>query len=201
MTGTMTDIVLCVGAFLTGSVPFGLLIARAKGIDLRTVGSGNIGATNVLRNVGKLPALFTLLADIFKGTIFIALGRYLVVGVVAEGIIGLCAILGHIFSVFLALKGGKGVATALGVFAIYSPPVFALAAVTWLVVAFVSRYSSLAALTAFGLMPLFMYIIEHSKAKVIISIVITVVIFFKHRDNINRLLAGTEKKIGQKSNE
>ncbi|KJU87251.1 membrane protein containing DUF205 [Candidatus Magnetobacterium bavaricum] len=149
--------------------------------------------------MGKSPALFTLLADMFKGTIFIALGRSLGVGVVAEGLIGLCAVLGHIFSVFLNFKGGKGVATALGVFAIYSPPAFGLAVVTWLVAAFVSRYSSLAALMASGLLPVYIYILEHSKVKVIISIVITIVIFFTHRDNITRLLAGTEKKIGQSS--
>ncbi|MBF0317248.1 MAG: glycerol-3-phosphate 1-O-acyltransferase PlsY [Nitrospirae bacterium] len=196
---TATDIVLCVGAFLAGSIPSGLLIARTKGIDLRAVGSRNIGATNVLRSAGKLPALFTLLADILKGAIFVTLGRHLGAGVVAEGIIGLCAILGHIFSVFLAFKGGKGVATALGVFAIYSPLACGLTVMTWLVSAFVTRYSSLAALIAFGLLPVYIYILEHSMVKVIIGTVITVVIFSKHGDNINRLMAGTEKKIGQRS--
>ncbi|MBF0593078.1 MAG: glycerol-3-phosphate 1-O-acyltransferase PlsY [Nitrospirae bacterium] len=190
---------LCVAAFLTGSIPFGLLIARAKGIDLRAVGSRNIGATNVLRSVGKLPALFTLLADIFKGTIFVAFGRYLVVGVTVEGVIGLCAILGHIFSIFLAFKGGKGVATALGVFLIYTPLAWGLAIVTWLVSAFVTRYSSLAALIAFVLLPLYIYILDRSIVKVIVGVVVTLVIFFKHRDNIRRLLNGTEKKIGQKT--
>ncbi|WP_200873634.1 glycerol-3-phosphate 1-O-acyltransferase PlsY [Candidatus Magnetobacterium casense] len=199
MMHTATYAGLCVAAFLAGSIPFGLLIARAKGIDLRTVGSRNIGATNVLRSVGKLPALFTLLADIFKGAIFVALGRHLGVGVTVEGVIGLCAVLGHIFSVFLAFKGGKGVATALGVFVIYSPGAWGVTVVTWLITAFVTRYSSLAALTAFALLPGYIYIIDRSMVKVIIGIVVTVVIFFKHRDNISRLLHGTEKKIGRKS--
>ncbi|MBF0342979.1 MAG: glycerol-3-phosphate 1-O-acyltransferase PlsY [Nitrospirae bacterium] len=193
------NIILYVGAFLTGSIPFGLLIAKTRGVDLRTMGSGNIGATNVLRSVGKGAALFTLLCDIFKGAVFVAVGKYLNVGVAVEGLIGLCAILGHIFSIFLSFKGGKGVATALGVFLIYSPLAWGLTVITWLVSAFTTRYSSLAALIAFVFLPLYVFIFDHSRIKIVISIFVTLIILFKHKDNIDRLLKGTEKKIGQKA--
>ena len=135
---------LIIVSFLTGSIPFGIIVARIKGVDLKKVGSGNIGATNVLRSMGKSPAALTLLGDILKGTLAVALGRHFGVGAWYEGLIGISAILGHNFSVFLNFRGGKGVATSLGVLLIYSPLAALCTIVIWLAVAlyyaiFISR--------------------------------------------------------------
>ncbi len=152
-------------AFLIGSIPTGLLIAKTKGIDLRKVGSGNIGATNVLRAVGKEAALFTLLGDIAKGVAPVAIGKFLGFGVFDAGILGISAILGHNFSLFLKFKGGKGVATSIGVLLAFSPHVALLTITLWLLTARWTRYSSLSALVAFGLLPLSIYMLDYSKEK------------------------------------
>jgi glycerol-3-phosphate acyltransferase PlsY len=185
-------------SFLIGSIPIGLLIARSKGIDLRKVGSGNIGATNVLRAVGKEAALFTLLGDIAKGAVPVAIGKFLGLGVLDAGILGISAILGHNFSLFLKFKGGKGVATSIGVLLAFSPHVALFTITLWLLTARWTRYSSLSALVAFGLLPLSIYMLDYSKEKMIIAIAITVLIFIRHIANIKRLIQGTESKIGEK---
>jgi acyl phosphate:glycerol-3-phosphate acyltransferase len=192
-------IALMMLSFLTGSIPFGIIVARIKGVDLKKVGSGNIGATNVLRSMGKGPAALTLLGDILKGTLAVALGRYFGVGALYEGLIGISAILGHNFSVFLKFRGGKGVATGLGVLLIYSPPAAVCTIVIWLVVALSTRYSSLGAIVSFGLLPLSEYFIDPDKEKLLITVLITVFILLRHSDNIVRLLKGTERRIGQRS--
>lgn len=189
---------LMILSFLIGSIPTGLLIAKTKGIDLRKVGSGNIGATNVLRAVGKEPALFTLLGDIAKGAVPVAIGKFFGWGIFDAGILGLSAILGHNFSLFLKFKGGKGVATSIGVLLAFSPHVALLTITLWLLTARWTRYSSLSALVSFGLLPLSIYIIDYSKEKMIIAVAITVLIFIRHAANIKRLIQGTESKIGQR---
>jgi glycerol-3-phosphate acyltransferase PlsY len=195
-------VLLVVGSFLIGSIPTGLLIARARGIDLRKVGSGNIGATNVLRVAGKQAALLTLIGDIAKGIIPVALAR--AVGfaehhVVYEGLCGLAAIIGHDFSPFLRFKGGKGVATSIGVLLVFSPHVGLFTIMLWLMTAKWTRYSSLSALISFGLLPLSVYMIDYSKDKMMIALAITVLLFMRHTGNIRRLVQGTETKIGEKT--
>ncbi len=190
--------VLIILSFLIGSIPTGLLIAKTMGIDLRKVGSGNIGATNVLRAVGKEAALFTLLGDVAKGAIPIVIAKALAVDTLNAGILGLSAILGHNFSLFLKFKGGKGVATSIGVLLAFSPHVALLTITIWLLTSRWTRYSSLSALIAFGLLPLSIYMLDYSKEKMIIAIAITVLIFVRHTANIKRLIQGTESKIGEK---
>lgn len=189
---------LMILSFLIGSIPTGLLIAKTKGIDLRKVGSGNIGATNVLRAVGKEAALFTLIGDIAKGALPVAIGKFFGVGIFDAGILGLSAILGHNFSLFLKFKGGKGVATSIGVLLAFSPHVALLTITLWLLTARWTRYSSLSALVSFGLLPLSIYMLDYSNEKMIIAIAITVLIFIRHIANIKRLIQGTESKIGEK---
>ncbi len=190
-------IILLIISFIIGSIPFGIIVAKAKGVDLKKVGSGNIGATNVLRSLGKWPALFTLSGDILKGTLAVAIGRYLEVGVFYEGLIGIAVIIGHNFSLFLNFTGGKGVATSIGVLIFYSPLVAIITIIIWLFVVFISRYSSLGALVSFSLLP-FNILIFDDKNKLLIGCFITVLIFIRHWGNIQRLTKGTERKVGQR---
>ncbi|MDQ7787882.1 MAG: glycerol-3-phosphate 1-O-acyltransferase PlsY [Thermodesulfovibrionales bacterium] len=196
---TLIFSVLFLAAFLLGSIPFGIIIAKIKGVDLKKVGSGNIGATNVLRSLGKWPAAITLCGDILKGTLAVALARYFEAGPVWEGFIGISAILGHNFSVFLGFRGGKGVATSLGVLMIYSPLAAFLTLIIWLAVVVLTKYSSLGALISFALLPLNVFLFDTGyKGKLLITLLIAVIIFLRHRENLKRLLQGTERKIGQR---
>ncbi|MCL4456594.1 MAG: glycerol-3-phosphate 1-O-acyltransferase PlsY [Nitrospirae bacterium] len=191
---------LIIASFIIGSIPTGLLIAKTKGIDLRKIGSGNIGATNVMRAVGKEAALLTLLGDIGKGIIPIVIVRLVSPGFLYEAAAGLSAIMGHNFSIFLKFKGGKGVATSLGVLAAFSPHVGLFTAMLWLMTAKWTRYSSLSALVAFGLLPFSFYLIDYSRQNIIFGAIIAFLIFIRHAANIKRLIQGTESKIGQKAN-
>ncbi len=191
-------LILIVIAFIIGSVPFGLLIARLKGVDLRKTGSGNIGATNVLRAVGKVPALLTLAGDILKGTIAVALGGYFLDNLLMEGIVGLAAIAGHNFSLFLGFKGGKGVATSIGVLILFAPKAALITLILWLGVALMTRYSSLGAIVSFGLLPLNIYLFDYTKEKLIISVIIAALLLIRHSANIKRLLNGSEPRIGER---
>jgi glycerol-3-phosphate acyltransferase PlsY len=191
----ITLLIIC--AFIMGSIPVGMLVAKAKGVDLKRVGSGNIGATNVLRSLGKGPAALTLLGDMLKGTLAVALGRYFGLGTFYEGIIGLSAILGHNFSVFLGFRGGKGVATSLGVFILYSPRTALITFVIWMAVVITTKYSSLGALISFGLLPLNIILFD-SKDKLPVALLVTLFILIRHTDNIQRLMKGTERRIGER---
>ena len=184
-------------AFIMGSIPVGMLVAKAKGIDLKKVGSGNIGATNVLRSLGKGPAALTLIGDMLKGTLAVALGKYFGLGTFYEGIIGFSAILGHNFSVFLGFRGGKGVATSLGVFILYSPRTALITFVIWIAVVITTKYSSLGALISFGLLPLNIILFD-SKDKFPVALLVTLFILIRHTDNIQRLMKGTERRIGER---
>ncbi|MCL4475799.1 MAG: glycerol-3-phosphate 1-O-acyltransferase PlsY [Nitrospirae bacterium] len=190
---------LIIGSFLMGSIPCGVLVARAKGIDLKKVGSGNIGATNVLRTTGKWPALLTLAGDILKGVIPVAVGRYLLNDLTMEGIIGLSAVLGHNFSVFLRLRGGKGVATSIGVLLVFSPKAALVTVVIWLAVIFFTRYSSLGAIVSFGALPLTVYAVDYARERLTISLMMSALLMLRHADNIKRLIQGTEPKIGKRA--
>lgn len=184
-----------------GSIPFGLILTRLGGTqDLRTIGSGNIGATNVLRTGRKDLAVATLLLDALKGSaaVWIAMRWGMAAGVVA----GLGAFLGHLYPVWLKFAGGKGVATFIGVLlALWWPGLLAFGAI-WLGVAFISRYSSLAALVASALLPIGRLVLDLQKGPVsalgLALVVMAALLWWKHRPNIERLLAGTEGRIGQK---
>jgi len=191
-------IILAALAFVVGSIPTGMLIAQVRGLDLRKTGSGNIGATNVLRSAGKWPALFTLVGDMLKGAIAASAGRYFLAGQFSlEGMVGLCAILGHDFSLFLKFKGGKGVATGIGVLSVYSPQTALVTIIIWLMTVLLTRYSSLGALVSFGLMPLGMVAFDR-KEKVPVALLMTILVFMRHRDNISRLIKGTEPTVGKR---
>jgi len=192
------NIILLIAAFVLGSIPFGIITAKVKGIDLKKVGSGNIGATNVLRSLGKWPAVITLLGDILKGTLAVAIGRYSGVEPLYEGFIGIAVILGHNFSIFLGFKGGKGVATSLGVLLMYTPLAALVTLIVWIGVVLFTKYSSLGAIVSFALLPLNMMLFDfQDKTKFFISILISLFIIIRHKDNIKRLMKGTERKIGQ----
>lgn len=193
------DLVLVAVAYLLGSIPFGVVIAWGQGgVDLRRVGSGNIGATNVLRAVGKGAAALTLLADIGKGALSVALGRWLGVAAPVLATIALAAVGGHLFPVFARFRGGKGVATTLGVVLVAMPVVGSLLILIWLAVATLSRYSSLASLTASVALPILTWVLDGRPAMLALSGVLLALVVFRHRENIARLLAGTEGKIGQR---
>jgi glycerol-3-phosphate acyltransferase PlsY len=170
-------------------------VARIKGVDLKNAGSGNIGATNVLRTTGKGAALLTLMGDSLKGVFAVLIARYFDAGVLFEGLAGLSAVLGHNFSLFLKFRGGKGVATSLGVLMIYSPQTGLFTIIIWLMTVLITRYSSLGALVSFGLLPLSALVLD-SREKMPVLLALTVLIFIRHRDNIKRIIQGTEPRVG-----
>lgn len=194
----MRALLLIIASFLIGSIPFGVIIARLRGLDIRKVGSGNIGATNVLRSMGKIPAILTLLGDLFKGTAVILFAQHLAVSPWVAGLMGLSVIAGHDFSIFQGFRGGKGVATSLGVLLAYSPVAALFTILIWLGVVFVTRYSSLGALIAFTVLPVNVFWWDYSIEKFMIAIIITALLILKHVSNIQRLARGTESKIGAK---
>ncbi len=194
----MSAVIWAVLGYLLGSVPFGIVITRALGLgDLRKIGSGNIGATNVLRTGHKGAALATLLLDSGKGAIAVLLARWLG-GETAAVMAGAGALLGHCFPVWLGFRGGKGVATFLGtLIALYWPLGLAACAI-WLLVALVTRISSLSALVAVGTSPLVALLMGKGQIAAA-ALFMAALIFWRHKENISRLLAGTEPKIGRKT--
>lgn len=181
--------------YLLGSVPFGLIFTRLAGLgDIRSIGSGNIGATNVLRTGNKFVAAATLLFDGGKGAAAVLIARA-IAGDEMGALAGVGAFFGHIFPVWLNFKGGKGVATFLGLTIALYWPVGLLCCGTWLVVAGALRYSSLSALVAAALSPLYMWTFDQP-LYVTLCLILAVLIFWSHRENIQRLLSGAEPKIG-----
>jgi acyl phosphate:glycerol-3-phosphate acyltransferase len=183
--------------YLLGSIPFGLLLTRAAGLgDIRKVGSGNIGATNVLRTGRKGLAAATLLLDALKGVVAVLIadqvGQLAAVGAAAG------AVLGHMFPVWLSFKGGKGVATTLGIMWGLSWPVGAIACASWLLFAAIFRYSSLAALLSVVIAAIAAWLLTDPKAATLLTLLVPLV-WVRHHENIARLLKGTETKIGQKT--
>jgi glycerol-3-phosphate acyltransferase PlsY len=183
--------------YLLGSIPFGIVITRAMGLgNLREIGSGNIGTTNVLRTGSKGAALATLVLDGAKGAVAALLARAMA-GEDAAQIAGLMAFAGHCFPVWLGFRGGKGVATFLGLLLALAWPVGIAACATWLVTALIARISSLSALMAAALAPVWIMVLGHGEM-LILSLILGGIIFWRHKDNIARLRAGTEPKIGKK---
>ncbi|MEM6825873.1 MAG: glycerol-3-phosphate 1-O-acyltransferase PlsY [Pseudomonadota bacterium] len=186
---------LAVGGYLLGSIPFGLVMARLFGLgDLRQIGSGNIGATNVLRTGSRAAAILTLIFDAGKGAIAVVVARALA-GEEAGQLAGGTAFLGHLYPVWLGFQGGKGVATFLGTLLAAAWPLGLAACATWAVTAALFRISSLSALAAAVLAPLWAVALGHSQAAAL-ALVLGALVTFRHKANISRLVAGTEPKIG-----
>jgi glycerol-3-phosphate acyltransferase PlsY len=184
--------------YLFGSIPFGLILTRLAGTqDLRSIGSGNIGATNVLRTGRKGLAAATLLLDALKGTAAVVMSGY-IGGPNAAMVAGLGAFLGHLFPVWLKFRGGKGVAVYIGILLGLFWPAALVFCLIWLATAFTTRYSSLSALVAAFVTPLFLWWFGHL-ALASLSVVLTLLLFYMHRENIKRLQSGKEGRIGEKA--
>ena len=198
LSGPATLVALVVG-YLFGSIPFGIILTRlAGGPDLRSIGSGNIGATNVLRTGNKKLAAATLVGDMLKGTVAVLVGARFLGGPEAALAAGVGAFLGHLFPVWLGFKGGKGVATYLGVLIGVKASIALVFAAIWLSMAYLFRYSSLSALIASLLTPLLLWFWVGMPKAALVMAGLTVLLWIMHRENIARLLAGREGKIGQK---
>ena len=184
--------------YLFGSIPFGLVLTRLAGTqDIRSIGSGSIGATNVLRTGSKGLAAGTLLLDALKGTVAVVIAGYLA-GPNAAMVAGLGAFLGHLFPVWLKFKGGKGVATYIGVLLGLFWPGMVVFCLLWLATAFTTRYSSLSALVAAFITPVFLWWFGHLALAALFA-VLTLLLFYAHRENIKRLQGGRESRIGEKA--
>lgn len=200
LESTQAALVLwAVVGYALGAIPFGMVLARAMNLgNLREIGSGNIGATNVLRTGNKTAAALTLLLDAGKGAAALLLARSIAGAEDAAQIAGLAAMLGHCYPVWLGFKGGKGVATFLGLLIALHWPVGLGACVAWLVGAGLSRMSSMGALVA-AASSTFLMMFLGAQDGLFLGIILTLLVFWRHRENIRRIKAGTEPKIGQKS--
>ena len=198
LSGSATLIALVVG-YLFGSIPFGIILTKlAGGPDLRSIGSGNLGATNVLRTGNKKLAAATLVGDMLKGTVAVLVAWHWLGGPQAALVAAVGAFLGHLFPVWIGFKGGKGVATYLGVLIGLNGWIALAFAAIWLAVAYLSRYSSLSALTASVLTPLLLWFVAGMHQAALVMAILTLLLWIMHRTNISRLLAGNEGRIGQK---
>jgi len=188
-----------IAGYLLGSIPFGMVITKVMGLgNLREIGSGNIGATNVLRTGNKSAAAATLIFDAGKGAVAVLIARAFI-GEDAAQIAGLAAFLGHLFPIWLGFRGGKGVATFLGILLALNWIVGLAACATWLVVVLFFRISSLGGLSAAALAPIWI-IIQGDTKTILLAILLGLLVFIRHRENIKRILAGTEPKVGRKKN-
>jgi glycerol-3-phosphate acyltransferase PlsY len=186
-------LLLCL-SYLLGSIPTGLLLAKAFGVDIRATGSGNIGATNVYRSAGRTLGVLTLAGDCLKGLIPVLAARYLGLSEVWVAGAGLAAFLGHVYTVFLGFKGGKGVATALGVFLGISPQAVGVALLIFVLVLLTWRYVSLGSITAAVAMPMLVALFQRREVPVALTVVVAALVVYKHKENIRRLRDGTENR-------
>lgn len=194
------EYLLPVAAYLLGSIPTAIVVARLFNLaDPRSTGSRNPGATNILRYGGRIAAALTLAGDIAKGVVAVGLARYLLNDAWATTLTAFAVFLGHLYPVFFRFRGGKGVATALGVWLALVPWAGALLLLTWLAVAAVFRYSSLAALAAAAVAPLYVWRLTPQIEYLVLSIAMSALLFWRHRANIRNLAAGTEGRIGAKA--
>ncbi|HEY8553333.1 MAG TPA: glycerol-3-phosphate 1-O-acyltransferase PlsY [Burkholderiales bacterium] len=194
------EYLLVLVAYLIGSIPMAIVVARAFGLpDPRTTGSNNPGATNILRYGGKTAAALTLAGDVLKGVVAILLVRYVTDDPQTVALGGAAVFLGHLYPIFFGFQGGKGVATALGVWLVLMPSVGGLLLLTWLAVAAAFRYSSLAALVAALAAPLYVWLLGGTGVYIALAAGMTVFLFWRHRRNIRNLLDGTEGRIGAKA--
>jgi glycerol-3-phosphate acyltransferase PlsY len=191
----MIPVLLCLAAYVAGSIPFGLVVASGKGVDLRAVGSGNIGATNVARALGKPWAILVMLADAAKGFVPVTLGQHLGLPPRDVALAGLAAIVGHMFTIFLRGRGGKGVATSLGVAVALSPPAAFCGLGLYVVAYLLLRLSSVGSLLGIWSFPVFATLLGGlPRPYLYLATVVALLVTFRHRENIRRLLRGEEKK-------
>jgi glycerol-3-phosphate acyltransferase PlsY len=187
-------------AYLIGAIPVGFLVARAAGsADIRRAGSGSIGATNVLRTLGVLPAVLTLVGDVVKGYLAVTAARAIGTEAWAAAAGAVAAVTGNCWPVFLAFRGGKGVATGLGAFLALIPWAIAPAAALWIVVTAISRYVSLASIVASVSLPVSAALLGYPRHAVIAAVVTAAVIIWRHRKNIARLASGSESRLGERA--
>jgi acyl phosphate:glycerol-3-phosphate acyltransferase len=188
------ELILVVCSYFIGSIPTGLLLARACGVDIRAAGSGNIGATNVYRTLGRSVGVLTLVGDCLKGLVPVLVAKHLGLADQWVAAVGLAAFLGHVYTIFLGFKGGKGVATALGVFLAVSPLAVLVAAGIFAALVWKWRYVSLGSITAAAAMPVLVALLERKSLLVGMSVLIAALVVYKHRENIRRLRDGTENR-------
>ena len=199
MQTALAPLLAILGAYLLGSIPFAVISSRVFGLaDPRTYGSGNPGATNVLRSGNKKAALMTLIGDALKGAVAVIVAQQMGFSDTVIGLVALAVFLGHLYPIFLKFKGGKGVATAAGVLLALDPILGLAVAGTWLLVAYVSRYSSLAALIAAAAAPVISALMHGANNQTIVVGILGMALIGKHWQNIQRLMAGQESKIGSK---
>jgi glycerol-3-phosphate acyltransferase PlsY len=194
----MADLLAVVAAYLMGSIPFAQLLSKRRGVDLRRVGSGNVGATNVLRTLGVKPAVLAMVLDAVKGTVAVLVAQRLTNGVAAPVVAGLASMIGHVYPVWLRFRGGKGVATAAGAFAVLTPVAAAAAVGVFLLAVAITRFISVGSMAA--AITLASWAIA-SDAPTIVGIgaaVAAAFVIVGHRANVLRLAAGTERRIGQR---
>ena len=194
----MADLLAVLAAYLMGSIPFAQLLSKRRGIDLRRVGSGNVGATNVLRTLGVRPAVVAMMLDAVKGTVAVLIAQRLTNGVAAPVAAGLASMIGHVYPVWLRFRGGKGVATAAGAFAVLTPVAAAVAVGVFLLTVAVTRFISVGSMVA--ALTLAAWAIA-SDAPVIVAIGAAIgaaLVLIGHRANVLRLVAGTERRVGQR---
>ncbi|MFH0924122.1 MAG: glycerol-3-phosphate 1-O-acyltransferase PlsY [bacterium] len=195
----MLKYLLIVNAYLLGSIPFGLILTKKiSGTDIRFSGSGNIGATNALRMGGKKVGLLTLLFDILKGTFITIIAYTLFHSSWLTAMVAIAAVIGHDFPIFLKFKGGKGVSTSIGVLFVFSCLGTIFSLLIWLGVFFIWGYASLASLAFASAIPFLMYVTTRNSQYILASSIMSLLIYWKHRGNIERLIKGTEKKIKDK---
>jgi len=185
-------------AYLVGSVPFAFLLSRRRGIDLREVGSGNVGATNVLRTSGVRTAMIAMGLDVIKGALVVVMAQRLIGGLGAPIAAGLASVLGHIYPIWLRFRGGKGVATAAGVFAVLTPMALGIASATFVLVVWMTRYISVGSVIGALTLAVVAVITDAPAVIEIGSVVAALMILQRHRSNIRRVFAGTERRIGQR---
>ena len=184
--------------YLVGSVPFAFLLARRRGVDLRHIGSGNVGATNVLRTAGAPLAVMAMSLDALKGTLAVGVATQLAVGPATPVAAGLAAIIGHIYPVWLRFRGGKGVATAAGVFAVLAPLALLLASGVFIAAVWLTRYISVGSLAGAVTLAVTATPTGASGAAVVGAIVAALIVLHRHRANLARVVAGTERRVGQR---
>lgn len=196
MIYTMDKILLVVAAYLLGSIPFGYLIVRGKsGSDIRETGSGGTGATNVSRRAGKAAGVLTLLLDAAKGCVAVLIARAVSGDDWVIAVAAIAALVGHIFPVWLGFRGGKGVATGVGIFLVLAPIALLCAGVVFVAIVVLTRYVSLGSLTAAVLIPVLVWLQSDSQPLLVAAVVGAALIVFAHRGNIQRLVSGTESRI------
>ena len=194
----MADLLAVLAAYLMGSIPFAQLLSRRRGVDLRRVGSGNVGASNVLRTLGVRPAVLAMMLDAVKGTVAVLVAQRLTNGVAAPVMAGLASMVGHVYPVWLRFRGGKGVATAAGAFAVLAPVAAAVAAAAFLLTVALTRFISVGSMVA--ALTLAAWAIA-SDAPTIVGIGAAIgaaLVIIGHRANVVRLVAGTERRVGQR---